>query len=318
VSDLSLGRLGYGAANLGNLFKELTDDECTAILDSAWESGVRYFDTAPHYGLGLSERRLGAFLATKPRDEFIISTKVGRLLRPNPDGIGTLDLENDFYVPADLKRVWAPSAEGITASLEQSLDRLGLDRVDILYLHDPESYDLGQGIDEAIPALVNLRDAGVVGAIGVGSMSTPALAEVAATGALDLLMVAGRYTLADQAGIPELREVCAANSVSIVIASVFNSGLLATNSPVATDRYDYRGVPDDVLARVRAIKQICDEFAIELPAAALQFPLRDPLVRNVVVGASNGKQMVANAGRMAMAIPAEFWDRLETEGLIDE
>src|ERR687889_455323 len=140
-----LGRLGFGGANLGNLFTAMSDEQAHAVLEAAWECGIRYFDTAPHYGLGLAERRLGAFLATKPRDDFVVSTKVGRLLRPNPAGALRLDDEHGYVVPADLERVWDLSADGVRRSHEESLERLGLDRVDVLYLHDPESHDLHQG-----------------------------------------------------------------------------------------------------------------------------------------------------------------------------
>ena len=164
MTDFGFGALSYGAANVGNLYRPLSDDQAHAVLEAAWNTGIRYFDTAPHYGLGLSERRLGDFLATKPRDEYIVSTKVGRLLRANPEGLRRLDTANDFAVPADLKRVWDFSADGIHRSLDESLTRLGLDSIDILYLHDPEKYDLALGISAAIPALAALRDEG----LGVG------------------------------------------------------------------------------------------------------------------------------------------------------
>ncbi|OZB81997.1 aldo/keto reductase, partial [Microbacterium sp. 13-71-7] len=155
--------LGYGAANVGNLFRPLTDDEAWAVLDAAWESGIRLFDTAPHYGLGLSERRLGAFLQTKPRDEYVLSTKAGRLLRPNPDhAAGGLDTANDFFVPDELQRVWDFSEAGISASLDESRERLGIERIDILYLHDPERHDLDLALAEAFPALESLRAEGRV------------------------------------------------------------------------------------------------------------------------------------------------------------
>ncbi len=168
MSRTDVPPLGYGAANVGNLFRALTDDEAWAVLDAAWESGIRYYDTAPHYGLGLSERRLGAFLQTKPRDEFFLSTKAGRLLRPNPDFAGGLDTDNDFYVPDDLHRVWDFSDAGIRASLDESRERLGLDRIDLVYLHDPERHDLERALDSAFPALEQLRSEGEIGAIGVG------------------------------------------------------------------------------------------------------------------------------------------------------
>ena len=312
----AFGRLGLGTANLGNLYRELSDDVAWQILDVAWESGIRYFDTAPHYGLGLAERRLGAFLQTKPRDDYVISTKVGRLLRPNPEGAGTLDLQNEYAVPADLKRVWDFSPDGVRRSLDESLDRLGLGSVDVLYLHDPERHDLGLGMSDGIPALARLRDEGVVRAIGVGSMVTETLLETALTGLADVLMVAGRYTLAEQPVYPGVLEACTANGVRIVNASVFNSGLLATNDPATKARYDYGGVPPEVLARAQSIAAIAQSFDVELPAAALQYSLRDPLVASVVTGSSTPEQLRQNVERMDAPIPEAFWQRLTDEGLI--
>src|SRR5918996_1608207 len=192
----------------------MSDEDAWAVLEAAWESGIRYFDTAPHYGLGLSERRLGAFLATKPRAEYVISTKAGRLLRPSPETADRLDDPNQFAVSASLRRVWDFSAGGIRASLEESLERLGLDRVDVLYLHDPDEHDLAADLQTGVPAVAALRDEGLVGAVGIGSKSTEALTAAVRTGALDLAMVAGRYTLLEQADevVAACRETGSASS----------------------------------------------------------------------------------------------------------
>ena len=316
MTKLTFSRLGYGAANVGNLYRALTDVEAWEILQAAWDVGVRYFDTAPHYGLGLSERRLGAFLATKPRDEFIVSTKVGRLLRPNPGGAGTLDLANDFAVAPDTKRVWDFSADGIRQSIEESLERTGLDRFDVLFLHDPERHNLREGVDQAIPALAALREAKLVRAIGVGSMDTGALLASVKTGALDLLMVAGRYTLADHSAREAVVPACRSNGVGIVNAAVFNSGLLATDNPGADARYDYEAVPADLLERVKGIAVVCREFDVSLPAAALQYALRDDTVRTVVVGGSHPEQLRQNAERTNERVPDELWQTLVERNLI--
>lgn len=313
---LALGRLGYGAANVGNLFRALSDEESWAILDTAWEVGIRYFDTAPHYGLGLSEQRLGAFLQTKPRDEFVLSTKVGRLLRPNPDYRDQLDTDNDFFVPARLRRVWDASPEGIRASHDESLERLGLDRIDVLYLHDPERHDLAQALAEALPAMVALRDAGLVRGVGVGSMDTAALLACTLAADLDLLMVAGRYTLAEQPAAAEVLPACHETGTGVVTASIFNSGLLTTNTPSADGRYEYGGVPAEMLARVQRIAQTCREFGVSLPAAALQYTLRDAAVRSVVVGSSRPEQLRQNAALMDASIPEPFWVALAERGLV--
>jgi D-threo-aldose 1-dehydrogenase len=316
MADLALGRLGYGAANIGNLYRELSDDDAHAILAQAWDSGIRYFDTAPHYGLGLSERRLGAFLATKPRDEYVVSTKVGRLLRPNPDGAGTLDTAHDFMVPADLARVWDFSADGIRRSLEESLERLGLDAVDIVYLHDPERFDLRRGIDEGLPGAAALRDEGLVSAIGVGSMVTEALLEAARSGLVDLLMIAGRFTLVDQSVVADVLPACRDHGVGVVAAAVFNSGLLAGETPAADARFDYAPVPAELLDRARRIADVCKDFDVPLPAAALQYPLQDATVRSVVVGGASPEHVRQNADRIALDLPVELWQQLRDEELI--
>jgi D-threo-aldose 1-dehydrogenase len=298
--------LGYGAANVGNLYRAMSDEDARAVLEAAWESGIRYFDTAPHYGLGLSERRLGAFLATKPRAEYVVSTKVGRLLRPSPETADRLDDANQFVVPASLRRVWDFSAGGIRASLEESLERLGLSHVDILYLHDPDEHDLAADLQAGVPALAALRDEGLVQAIGIGSKSTQALLAAAGTGALDLAMVAGRYTLLEQAD--EVVTACRQTGVGIVAAAIFNSGLLAKPRPGG--RYEYGEVPGELLARAERIAEVCERHGVTLPEAALQFPLREPAVRSVVVGAATPEQVRENARRMEAEIPEALWDEL--------
>ncbi|MCU1411665.1 MAG: aldo/keto reductase [Rhodoglobus sp.] len=307
-------RLGYGAANVGNLYRALSDEAATAVLDAAWESGIRYYDTAPHYGLGLSERRLGAFLATKPREEYFISTKVGRLLRPVPNPSGRLDDANDFAVPADLERVFDLTADGVRRSLDESLERLGLDRVDALYLHDPEKAGLDAAEESAYPALIGLRDAGLVDHVGVGSMSIEALERASAFAGLDLLMVAGRLTLAEQPALDRVVPQALAHGMQLVAAGVFNSGLLATNTPGG--RYEYGSAPEELLARARSIAEVCAQFGVTLPAAALQYTLRIPPVVSVVVGGSRPEQVVENARRMAEDIPEDLWDALARAALI--
>ncbi len=320
ITPLQLPPLGYGAANVGNLYKALTDEQAWLVLEAAWDSGIRYFDTAPHYGLGLSERRLGAFLHTKPRDEYVLSTKVGRLLRPNPEGAGQLDVENNFVVPTDVKRVWDFSAQGIRQSMQESCERMGLDRIDILYLHDPERADVPEPferrLDTALEGLVGLREEGLVRAVGVGSMVTDALLASAQTGRVDLLMVAGRYTLAEQPALAEVIPACREHGVGIVNASVFNSGLLARDNPAADARYEYGEVPAEVFARVLAIAEVCREFDVPLPVAALHFAARNDAVRSVVVGSSRPEQLRENASRMAAEVPEELWAELADRGLI--
>ncbi|MFC4222323.1 aldo/keto reductase [Lysinibacter cavernae] len=326
--ELALPTLGYGAANLGNMYRELSDEQAGAVLEAAWDAGIRYFDTAPHYGLGLSERRLGDFLRTKPRHEYVLSTKVGRLLRPNPEGAGGLDLDNSFVVPSDVKRVWDFSADGVRMSIEESIERMGIDRFDVLYLHDPERADvalpLSERIGSALSALVSLRDEGVTDAIGVGSMVSEALLQSAEFAAerssgrshIDLLMIAGRYTLAEQPALAEVVPACATNGIGIVNASVFNSGLLASDAPSASSRYEYGEVPAAVLDRVTAIADVARHHGVSLPTAALQYSLRDASVRSIVVGSSRPEQVRENAERMRERVPSAFWDELVERRLI--
>jgi D-threo-aldose 1-dehydrogenase len=310
-----LGRFGFGGANLGNLFAPMSDAAAAALLEAAWDSGIRYFDTAPHYGLGLSERRLGRFLAGKPRAEYVVSTKVGRRLEASPD---TADRRDDdiFAVPADVRRVWDFTPGGIRRSLEESLQRLGLDRVDVLYLHDPEVAGLDDAIASGVPAVVGLRDEGLVDAVGVGSTSTAALLAGARTGALDLLMVAGRYTLLEQPAAAGVLPECHRHGTGIVVAGALNSGLLAAPRPAADAHYEYGTVPDDVLARAHRLADVCDGYGVELPAAALQFPLREPDVRSVVLGAESADQLRETVRRAHAAIPEPLWDALAGQGLV--
>ncbi|MGN7978445.1 aldo/keto reductase [Microbacterium sp. 22195] len=315
--SLELPALGYGAANVGNLFRALSDDEAWAVLEAAWEAGIRYFDTAPHYGLGLSERRLGAFLQTKPRDEFVISTKAGRLLRPNPaHQPGGLDSDNDFHVPDDLRREWDFSEAGIRASIAESQERLGLDRIDLLYLHDPERHDLDLALAEAFPALEKARSEGLVGAIGIGSMVSDALSRAVRQADLDLIMVAGRYTLLEQPAAADVLPACAETGTGIVAASVFNSGLLAQSEPQRDGRYEYGQLPEELWDRLVRIASICRAHDVPLPAAAIQFPLQSELVRSVVVGGSRPAQLRQNAEYAALEIPADLWAELAEDGLI--
>jgi len=315
-SDLVLPALGYGAANVGNLHRALTEDEAFAVLEAAWDAGVRYFDTAPHYGLGWSERRLGAFLRTKPRDAFVLSSKVGRLLVPDPGGADRLDLDNDFHVPAALRRQWDFSAAGVRRSLEESLERMGLDRIDLLYLHDPDRHDLERDLDSGAAALDALKAEGLIRAAGLGSMSTAALERGAASGALDVLMVAGRLTLAEQPALERVVPACERTGTGIVTASVFNSGILARDDPGEDARYEYGAAPAALLAKVRRIAAACRAFGVPLPAAALQYTLRFGPVAAVVAGSSRPAQIRQNAEWFALDIPEDLWSRLAAEGLI--
>ena len=315
MTRLDLDPLTLGSGDLGNLYSEMSDELAWSILDAAWDGGIRRFDTAPHYGLGLAESRLGAFLQTKPRNSYALSTKAGRLLRPNPGGKNRQDDEG-FAVPATTRRVWDCTPTGVRTSLEESLTRLGLDRIDTLYLHDPQTYDLEEGIAVGLPACAGLRDEGLVRAVGVGSGSVPALLAAARTGIPDLLMAAGRFTLLEQPLAADVIPECRRQGIGVACASVFNSGLLATDIVPSGAHYEYAPAPPDVLARARRLAAVCAEHGVRLPTAALHFPLREPIVRTVVTGAANPTQIRETIARMAEPVPDELWAHLAAERLI--
>ena len=307
---VQVSRYGFGAAPIGNLFSAVDDDTARAAVDAAYEAGFRLFDTAPHYGLGLSERRLGAALAGRPRDSYTLSTKVGRLLVPSPDG-GRDD--QGFDVPADVRRVWDFSRDGVRRSLEESLERLGLDAVDIVLIHDPDDH-WEQAVSEAYPALAELRDQGVVKAVGVGMNQAGMLAAFVRETEVDLVMLAGRYTLLDQSGAEELLPLCEERGVSVLAAGAFNSGLLATHDPAGT--FDYAPASESLLAKARRIASVCERHDVTLPQAALAFPLRHPAIASVVVGARSAGEVVANAALVAEPVPEALWADLVAEELI--
>jgi D-threo-aldose 1-dehydrogenase len=310
VSEISLG-----CAPLGNLHHEVSDAESTATVDAAWELGVRYFDTAPHYGLGLSERRLGSALASRPRHAFVLSSKVGRLLEPVQVAEGWDD--QGFVVPATHRRVWDFSRDGIRRSLEGSLERLGLDRLDIVFLHDPDDH-WSDVLATGYPALDELRAEGVVTAVGAGMNQAAMLADLVRETDVDLVMLAGRYTLLEQGALDDLLPLCEERRVAIVAAGVFNSGLLARARPPDGARYDYEDAPPELVERARAIARVCERHGTTLPAAALAFPLAHPAVVSVCVGARSAEQMRRNVALQREAISSDLWSELKTEGLLRE
>ena len=305
-------RLGLGCAQLGNLYRAMTDDTATAIVDAAWLTGVRYFDTAPHYGLGLSERRLGAALRDRPRDEYVLSTKVGRLLEENPAYAGDRDTEG-FDVPATLVRRRDYSRDGVLRSLESSMARLGVDRIDIAFVHDAEDH-VEEALEGAIPALVELRDQGVLRGIGLGMNFDKVLAEFVRRSDVDTVMIAGRYTLLEQPALDELLPLCEERGVRVLAAGVFNSGILATPAPGST--YDYKEAPAELVARAQRIADVCARFDVDLPTAAIAMPARHPAVAAVVLGASSVRQVETNAARAATEVPGDLWAALAEEGLL--
>jgi D-threo-aldose 1-dehydrogenase len=312
---MTLPRIGLGCAAQGNLFHERSEDEAYAVFDAAWDAGIRHFDTAPHYGLGLSEQRLGRFLATKPRDEYVLSTKVGRLLRPDPAWDGAIQDAQGFAVPAGLRREWDLTPSGVRASLEESLTRLGLDRVDILYVHDPEVSGLDGAAEQGMESVAGLRDEGLVDLVGTGSMAAATLLAAVNTGLADVLMVAGRYTLLDQTVAPAVLDACDEHGTRIVAAAVFNSGLLA-DVPKPDATFDYAQVAPEMLARALQIAEVCSSYGVELATAALHYPLLDPRVESVVVGAAEPEHVMQNLTRLGEPVPDQLWQELADQDLV--
>ena len=311
---LVVGPSAFGLAPLANLAREVSEQDAFEALEAAWGAGVRYYDTAPHYGLGLGERRLGEFLRTKPRDEYIVSTKVGRLLVENP--LGTQPDDGGFAVVSDLMRRLDYSADGVRRSLEQSLDRMGIGRVDVVFVHDPDDH-YKDAIDGAFPALDAMRREGIITSYGAGMNHSAMLADFVLNTDLDVVMCAGRYTLLEQGALADLLPAAAERNVSIVAAAVFNSGLLARDRPPAGVTYDYAPAPASVIARVNAIADVCEAHGVPLPAAALQFALGHPAVATVCTGARSAEQVVRNAALFAIPIPDELWSDLASAGLVD-
>jgi len=312
-SSVEVTELGFGGGPLGGLFAPLDDDTAAGALAAAWDCGIRYFDTSPHYGIGHSERRIGEFLRHKPRGEFTLSTKVGRLLVPQ-DPAGRMD--ESFQVPATHRRVWDFSRDGIVRSVDDSLARIGVDRIDVLFLHDAEEH-FEAALRHGYPALAELRAQNMVGAIGAGMYHTAKLTRLVRETDIDVVMLSGRYTLLNQQALDDLLPACAERRVSVLAASVFNSGILATPSPAAGAHYDYEPASPELLRRAHRIADVCEAHSVTLPQAAMAFPLRHPVVAGIVVGMRSAEEAQRNAESLRAAIPADMWADLRGEDLLD-
>jgi D-threo-aldose 1-dehydrogenase len=292
---IELGRLALGTAPIGGLYDAVEDDTARAVVDRAWELGVRYFDTAPRYGAGLAERRLGAALRGRPRDAFVVSTKVGRLLRPGRSewaGAPALVDYFDFSHDATLR------------SLEESLGRLGLDRVDIAFVHDPDDH-FDQAVAGSFAALRRLRDDGVVRAIGVGANQPAVLCRFARETDPDCFLVAGRFTALDRTAEAELLPLCEEAGIAVIAAGVFNSGVLAGGAT-----FDYEEAPPEIVGRVERLRATCARHGVPLPAAAMQFPLRHPAVATVLVGCRTPDEVAEDVRLAGLRLPEELWSEL--------
>ena len=316
-------RLGLGGAGLGNLFHAIDDDDAHALVRAALADGCRTFDTAPHYGNGLSERRLGSALRTAARDGLTISTKVGRLLVPDADA----PREQHGYVDVlPFVQRFDYSASGVVRSLEDSLQRTGLARVDVAFVHDCDAATHGvryaqvleEVVSAAIPALVHAGEAGLVRHIGLGVNDVAVCLDVLARADLDCILLAGRYSLLDQSALAQLLPLCEARGVRIAIGGVFNSGILATGvrDARAPLRFDYCAAPAAWIEKTRAIEEACERFDVPLRAAAMQFPLAHPAVDVVVSGAQRADQWEDAVRMIAHPIPAAFWHHLRDRGLV--
>jgi D-threo-aldose 1-dehydrogenase len=321
-TGLSLPVFGLGGAQIGGLYRASTTAESDDLVACAWENGVRYFDTAPYYGYGRSEHRMGASLCDRARDAFILSTKVGRLIRPNAGGTRNPGADPNGWAEAlPFHQVYDYSYDAVMRSVEDSYQRLSIARVDILYVHDigrvthGERHDLHwQQLTQGggFRALDELRRAGIVTAIGLGVNEWEVVQDAMQEIDLDCTMLAGRYTLLEQTSLSPFLENCQKAGNAIVAAGVFNSGLLVGNG-----KFNYADAPPAMIARVAALTEVCQDFGVALPAAALQFPLAHPGVVSVVTGARTRGQLETNIAWFNSAIPGAFWQALTERGLID-
>ena len=320
-TDLAVDVLGLGCGSLGNLFRAVTDDEATAMLDVALARGIRHFDTAPHYGQGLSERRLGDALRPLEGREYALSTKVGRLLAP----AGYARRRHGFVSPMPFDIVYDYGYDGVMRSYEDSLQRLGLDRIDILYMHDIGTVVHGDDNDRLFPiamdggyrALDELRRDGRVAAIGLGVNEYEVCEAALEHGDWDCFLLAGRYTLLEQEALDTFLPLCLERGCTVIIGGPYNSGILATGvRDGGAGHYNYAEAPAAVVKKVAAIEATCEEFGVPMPAAALQFPLAHPAVASVIPGIGRAQRIDETLRLFATPIPAEFWAALVDRGLV--
>jgi len=310
-SGVRVTRFALGCAPLGGLYEPVGEASARATVDEAWRLGVRTFDTAPHYGAGVSELRLGAALRERPREELVLSTKVGRVLEEP----GTTPPASMFAEDSGLERRFDFSADGVRRSLEDSLGRLGLDRADVVHVHDPDDH-LEEAIASALPALAALRDEGVIGAIGAGVNAVAPLLRIVREADVDCILLAGRHTLLDHGASAELLPLCLERRVSVIAAGVLNSGVLADPRDGAT--FDYAPASAAVLERARRIGAVCARHGVALPVAATAFPLRHPAVACVLVGARSPREVADDVDGVLRALPDELWADLVSAGLLPE
>lgn len=315
-TDITVTCFGFGGASMGNMYTVAHDDEAVEAIHSAYEANVRYFDTAPMYGFGKSERLYGSVLKDKPRDSFVLSTKVGRLIvsgEPTPESEDTPFVEID-----NAHAVFDYSRDGVLRSLEESRIRLGINKIDIVYIHDPDVNDsYKQALEEAFPALAELKRQGIIGAVGVGINQAEMLCDFAKNAEFDCFLLAGRYTLLDQVALKELLPLCEEKKISIIIGGAYNSGILATGA-VEGAHYNYAPAPPEIMDKTRKIERVCNRYNIPMKAAALQFPFGHSTVVSNIPGVKTKERFEDNLSLFTYPIPADFWIELKEEKLLAE
>jgi len=306
---LSVTRFGLGTAPLAGLFEEVAEADALAVIERAWEAGIRFFDTAPLYGHGLAEIRLGKVLRQKPRDEFTLASKVGRLLRADaPPEPGQA-----FRGTPPVNPTFDFSYDGVMRSVDESLERLGLDRIDILHIHDPDDH-YEAALNGAYRALDRLRSDGAIGAVGAGMNQAEMLTRFAREANFDCFLLAGRYTLLDQVALTELLPECLERGIAIIGGGVYNSGILADPKPGG--HYNYAAAPAELVERAQKIREVCARHRVPIKAAAVQFPLGHPAVECIVVGCRSAAQLDESLSMFELDIPFEMWTDLKAEGLL--
>jgi D-threo-aldose 1-dehydrogenase len=307
-TQLEVTRLGFGTAPLGGLFEALTDEDAHRVVEAAWSAGIRFFDTAPQYGNGLAEQRLGAVLSSKPRDQYVLATKVGRLLRA-----GAPPESDTFPGAPPLNPVFDFSYDGVMRSVEESVARMGIDRIDVLHIHDPDEH-FEEALSGAYRALDRLRKEGTIKAVGAGMNQAEMLARFAREANFDCFLLAGRYTLLDQVGLQELLPLCLERGIAIIAGGVFNSGILADPRPGT--HYNYQAAPAELVERAARIKTVCERHGVSQKAVAIQFPLGHPAVQNVLTGCRAVDEVKENVEAFRTPIPPAVWEDLKAEGLL--
>jgi D-threo-aldose 1-dehydrogenase len=325
-TGLCVSEIGFGAASLGNLYQSVEESAARATIEAAWQAGVRYFDTAPYYGFGLSERRVGDALRAANRADFVVSTKVGRLLSPAPH-VADATERHGFYSAMPFEPVYDYSYRGVMQSFEHSLQRLGLARIDVLFIHDIGALTHGDANGELFKicmeggykALDELRAKGLVRAIGLGVNEWEVCDAAMEHGRFDCFLLAGRYTLLEQGALDSFIPKCVQHGATLVVGGAYNSGILATGTRRAgTLHYNYAPAPAAIIERVRRIETVCDAYDVTLAAAALQFPLAHSVVSSVIPGLGSARRVAQTMDLFHEPVPLAFWHELKRQGLLRE